>query len=188
MRTPDRASAKPSSAWSRSITARREPLGVRGPHVILVTGATGYVRGRLVPRLLAAGRRVRVLARDPSRLAGRAWLPRVEVAAGDVVDPATLGRVQLPLFLVWEQVLEIAGHVLEHVGVLAGGREFRQAAHERLAVLAAHLRAGLPLGGRDEPPQRAVGRWVVGQHQELLAWKRTRSSVQREPKRSLSLR
>ena len=35
---------------------------------VLVTGATGYVGGRLVPRLLSAGHQVRVLARDPARL------------------------------------------------------------------------------------------------------------------------
>ncbi|KAB2958424.1 MAG: NAD(P)H-binding protein, partial [Thermoanaerobaculia bacterium] len=38
------------------------------PLRILVTGATGYVGGRLVPRLLAAGHAVRCLARDPDRL------------------------------------------------------------------------------------------------------------------------
>jgi len=57
---------------------------------ILVTGATGYVGGRLVPQLLAAGYRVRVLARDPRRLAGRPWSARVEIVAGDVLRPETL--------------------------------------------------------------------------------------------------
>jgi NAD(P)-dependent dehydrogenase (short-subunit alcohol dehydrogenase family) len=47
--------------------------------LILVTGATGYVGGRLVPRLLASGHRVRCLVRDPARLQGRPWLGRVEV-------------------------------------------------------------------------------------------------------------
>ncbi len=56
----------------------------------LVTGATGYVGGRLVPRLVEAGRRVRVLARDPARLAGRPWAGSVEVIQGDVHDPSTL--------------------------------------------------------------------------------------------------
>ena len=57
---------------------------------VLVTGATGYVGGRLVPRLLSAGYRVRVLVRDPRRLQGRTWLAQVDVAQGDVLDPATL--------------------------------------------------------------------------------------------------
>ena len=56
----------------------------------LVTGATGYVGGRLVPRLLEGGRSVRVLARDPARLAGRPWAGRVEIVRGDVLDPTTL--------------------------------------------------------------------------------------------------
>ena len=51
--------------------------------LILVTGATGYVGGRIVPKLLEAGYRVRCLVRDPSRLEGRAWLNRVEVVKGD---------------------------------------------------------------------------------------------------------
>ena len=57
-----------------------------------VTGATGYVGGRLVPQLLDAGYRVRVLARDPERLQGRPWFTRVEVAQGDVLKPETLVR------------------------------------------------------------------------------------------------
>ncbi|MGE5463414.1 MAG: SDR family oxidoreductase [Syntrophothermus sp.] len=52
-------------------------------NLILVTGATGYVGGRLVPRLLDAGYRVRCLVRDPNRLQGRPWLKRVEVVTGD---------------------------------------------------------------------------------------------------------
>jgi uncharacterized protein YbjT (DUF2867 family) len=58
--------------------------------LILVTGATGYVGGRLVPRLLDAGYRVRCLVRDPSRLQGRPWLKRVEVIRGDALVPDTL--------------------------------------------------------------------------------------------------
>ena len=49
----------------------------------LITGATGYVGGRLVERLLAEGRPVRALARDPSRLGPRAG---VEVVQGDILS------------------------------------------------------------------------------------------------------
>lgn len=56
----------------------------------LVTGATGYIGGRLVPRLLEQGHRVRCMSRDPSRLALDPWRDRVEVVKGDVMDPASL--------------------------------------------------------------------------------------------------
>jgi uncharacterized protein YbjT (DUF2867 family) len=57
---------------------------------ILVTGVTGYIGGRLAPRLLEAGYRVRVLARDRLRLAGRSWADEVEVATGDALEEGTL--------------------------------------------------------------------------------------------------
>ncbi len=58
------------------------------PKKILVTGATGYVGGRLVPRLLEAGYRVRCLVRDPSRLLGFAWVKQVEIVTCDMRDAA----------------------------------------------------------------------------------------------------
>lgn len=60
------------------------------PNPILVTGATGYVGARLVPRLLDAGYRVRVLVRDPERLSGRPWARQVDIVTGDVLQPETL--------------------------------------------------------------------------------------------------
>src|SRR5512135_2699470 len=51
-----------------------------GSELILVTGATGYVGGRLVPRLLDAGYRVRLLVRDPARVEGHTWSTQVELA------------------------------------------------------------------------------------------------------------
>lgn len=58
----------------------------RGP-LVAVTGVTGYVGGRLVPELLAAGYRVRAVARHPDRLRGRPWYGDVEVAAADASQP-----------------------------------------------------------------------------------------------------
>lgn len=58
--------------------------------LILVTGATGYIGGRLVPLLLAAGHRVRCLVRDSSRLVGRSWQNSVEIFEGDVFRPDSL--------------------------------------------------------------------------------------------------
>ncbi|HSN69806.1 MAG TPA: NAD(P)H-binding protein, partial [Thermoanaerobaculia bacterium] len=59
---------------------------------LLVTGATGYVGGRLIPQLLAAGHTVRVMVRNAGRIAGRSWLPAVEVAVGDLLDRDATAR------------------------------------------------------------------------------------------------
>lgn len=58
---------------------------------IVVTGATGLIGFALVQALVARGDRVRALVRDPER-ARRALPPSVELAIGDVTDPATLSR------------------------------------------------------------------------------------------------
>jgi len=57
---------------------------------ILLTGATGYIGGRLAPLLVARGHSVRCLVRDAARLADRPWAPQVEIVEGDVLVPASL--------------------------------------------------------------------------------------------------
>ncbi|MET8180058.1 SDR family oxidoreductase [Streptomyces sp. NPDC005336] len=57
----------------------------------LVTGATGYIGGRLVPELLAAGHQVRCVARSPGKLRDYPWSGRVEIVRGDVTDEESLG-------------------------------------------------------------------------------------------------
>jgi uncharacterized protein YbjT (DUF2867 family) len=59
---------------------------------VLVVGSTGYIGGRLVPRLLQAGYRVRALARSPKKLQGRQWAedPHLQIVQGDVLDRASL--------------------------------------------------------------------------------------------------
>jgi uncharacterized protein YbjT (DUF2867 family) len=60
----------------------------RGPQILL-TGATGYIGGRLLQALESGGRRVRCLARRPDFLKASVG-PNTEVVAGDVLDPDTL--------------------------------------------------------------------------------------------------
>lgn len=59
--------------------------------VILVTGATGYIGGRLVPELLARGYRVRVMVREVSPEHSERW-PEAEIVVGDALKPETLER------------------------------------------------------------------------------------------------
>jgi uncharacterized protein YbjT (DUF2867 family) len=61
---------------------------------IFVTGATGYVGGRLVPALLEAGYRVRCLVREPRKLDARPWRQheRLEVVAGSLDEPESVAE------------------------------------------------------------------------------------------------
>lgn len=58
----------------------------------LVTGATGYIGGVLVPALLDAGWSVRVLTRSSAGLERRGWRDDVDVIEGDATSPDDLAR------------------------------------------------------------------------------------------------
>ncbi|MFM6971665.1 MAG: SDR family oxidoreductase [Rhodoluna sp.] len=62
------------------------------PALCLVTGATGYIGGRLIPQLLEMGYRVRVLVRNENRLKQHSWYESVEVIDGDANSEEVLSR------------------------------------------------------------------------------------------------
>ncbi|MFF2370260.1 SDR family oxidoreductase [Agromyces sp. NPDC058110] len=76
---------------------------------ILVTGATGYIGGRLVPRLLAAGHEVRVLVRRPERLRDVPWAASLDVVAGDLADPDAVDRAMAGVEAVYYLVHSMGG-------------------------------------------------------------------------------
>ncbi len=100
--------------------------------LILVTGSTGYIGGRLVPRLLEMGYRVRCLVRDPARLQGRPWQNAVEIMAGDVLQPDSLAPAMQGVS---------AAYYLVHS--LAGGSDF----HQRDLTAAGNFGAAARAGG-----------------------------------------
>ena len=61
---------------------------------VLVVGATGYVGGRLIPKLLESGYRVRAMGRSMQKLASRSWSchPDVELFKGDVREAASISN------------------------------------------------------------------------------------------------
>jgi uncharacterized protein YbjT (DUF2867 family) len=64
------------------------PEGEGGP-IILLTGGSGYVGGRLIPMIEQRGVTLRCLARDPEKMRSRV-LTTTEVVRGDVLDLPSL--------------------------------------------------------------------------------------------------
>jgi uncharacterized protein YbjT (DUF2867 family) len=114
---------------------------------ILLTGATGYVGGRLLAALEARGRRVRCVARRPQNLADRAGAT-TEVVQGDLLDPASLATalagVRTAVYLV--HAMGSAGSFVEEDRLAAAnfGAAARAAGVERIVYLGG-------LGDRDAP-------------------------------------
>jgi len=98
--------------------------------LILVTGCTGYIGGRLVPLLLESGYRVRCLVRDRTRLQGRAWLDAVEVVVGDVLQPATLVPAMRGVHAAYYLVHSMSEGAGFHERDLDAARHFGEAARE----------------------------------------------------------
>ena len=79
--------------------------------LVLVTGVTGYVGGRLVPHLLEQGYRVRVLLRgNAARLNGRSWKDQVEIALGDVLVPSSLTAAMQGINVAYYLIHSMGGH------------------------------------------------------------------------------
>ncbi|MGM7669773.1 SDR family oxidoreductase [Microbacterium sp. A93] len=117
---------------------------------VLVTGATGYVGGRLIPELLAAGFTVRATARNVDDLSNRPWSADVETAEADLLEAGDV-----------ETAMQDVHTVLYLVHSMGSGSDFvdREAEMAR-TVAAAAARTGVHqiafLGGLhpDKPLER----------------------------------
>jgi uncharacterized protein YbjT (DUF2867 family) len=99
----------------------------------LVTGASGYIGGRLVPELLAAGHRVRCMARDPGKLSDRPWSGDVEIAAADAMEGASVRRAL--------ESVDVAYYLIHSLGT---GASFEQRDRDAAGIFAdAAMSAGV---------------------------------------------
>ncbi len=126
--------------------------------LILVTGATGYVGGRLVPDLLEAGFRVRCLVRDPARLQGRPWLDQVEVVPGDVFKPETLLPALQDVSAAYYLIHSMKGSADFHRRDLTAARNFGHAAKK------AKVQRIIYLGGLGDP-EHELSKHLRSRHQ-----------------------
>ena len=107
--------------------------------MILVTGATGYIGGRLVPRLISDGRRVRVLVRSRARALSRSWAGQVEIEVGDALNPQSLSQalagVDTAYYLVHSMSKGGDFHELDVQAARTFGRAAAKAGVERIIYL-----------------------------------------------------
>ncbi|MFJ7265066.1 SDR family oxidoreductase [Streptomyces sp. NPDC099050] len=116
----------------------------------LVTGATGYIGGRLVPELLDAGHRVRCLARTPEKLRDHPWAGDAEIVRGDVTDRSSLAAAM--------DGIDVAYYLVHSLGT---GSRFEERDREAARAFADEARAAgvgriVYLGGLtpvDVPPR-----------------------------------
>ncbi|MFG2750483.1 SDR family oxidoreductase [Streptomyces xanthophaeus] len=114
----------------------------------LVTGATGYIGGRLVPELLDAGHRVRCLARSPEKLRDHTWAGRAEVVRGDMTDTRSVAEALRGIDVAYYLVHALnAGSGFEERD-RAAARVFAEQAHAagvgRIVYLGGLTPAGIP--------------------------------------------
>lgn len=109
---------------------------------ILVTGASGYIGGRLVPRLIDAGHQVRCLTRDARKLEQDPWRDQVEVIEGDVLQSEdvelALAGCDAAFYLI---------HSMEEGGHDFSDRDREAARNFRAAAETVSLRRIVYLGG-----------------------------------------
>ena len=115
--------------------------------LILVTGATGYIASRLIPRLLDSGYRIRALARNPHRLQARSWFNQIDIIQADVTSPSSLVRacdgVDTAYYLIHNMS---QGHGYTSLE-LSAARNFTHAAEQT------NLKHIIYLGGLADPEQ-----------------------------------
>ncbi|MHB9848590.1 SDR family oxidoreductase [Streptomyces krungchingensis] len=96
----------------------------------LVTGATGYIGGRLVPELLTEGHHVRCLARSPDKLRDHPWAGDVDVMRGDVTNVGSVAEAM--------RGIDVAYYLVHAIG---SSRDFEETDRKAALIFAEQARA-----------------------------------------------
>jgi uncharacterized protein YbjT (DUF2867 family) len=132
---------------------------------VAVVGATGYVGGRLVPALMAAGHDVRCLARTPERLDRVEWRGDVDVVQADVLDAPSLDTALSGIEAVYYLV-----HAMGHSGDFERTDRIG-AENTRVAAERAGVSRIVYLGGLGEEDPNRLSSHLASRHEvgEILA-------------------
>ncbi|MGW4206154.1 DUF2867 domain-containing protein, partial [Streptomyces sp. NPDC004726] len=114
----------------------------------LVTGATGYIGGRLVPELLKAGHRVRCTARSPEALRDHPWAGRAEVVRGDMTDAPSVAAAMRGIDVAYYLVHAMGGgpgfEETDREAARTFGEQARAAGVRRIVYLGGLTPTGVP--------------------------------------------
>ncbi len=126
---------------------------------VLVAGATGYIGRRLVTDLVAAGHRVRCVARTPGKLDAEPWRDRVEVVAGDVLDRPSLTAALCGV--------DVAYYLVHSIGSEPGWQTRDRLAAENFRDLAAEADIDqiIYLGGLGDDAGGALSPHLASRHE-----------------------
>lgn len=134
---------------------------------VLLTGATGFIGGRLLSALVERGFTVRCLARSPKKIAPQfSDNPLVELTIGDLLEPDSLYRAMEGIDIAYYLVHSMGGHnIFEFRSFIE--RDFRAAENFTKAAEETGLKRIIYLGGLgetgDDLSEHLASRQKVGQ-------------------------